>query len=145
MSTQLTKLPAKALATEHKKVIRGYAPITNFLKILANESAMGSDELSNAESLARKMWQKANTDDKDSLHWAILLLDRVEGKASQTIKVDNPNAIVEQLYTRLAIGGMSNEHIRNTLIGMGVDESLLPPEETPVKVIEVEAISANAS
>jgi len=138
MSTQLTKLPAKALATEHKKVIRGYAPITNFLKILANESAMGSDELSNAESLARKMWQKANSDDKDSLHWAILLLDRVEGKASQTIKVDNPNAIVEQLYVKLAVNGMSNTQIRNTLVGMGVDEALLPPPEESPDIIEVE-------
>lgn len=143
--SNIARLTTQTLVAQQRREAKKYAPVSNFLKIIANESSEEFPDLTNAEVLAKKAWNKATSDDKDALHWAVMLMDRVEGKVAQEVKVDNPNAIVEQLYTRLAIGGMSNEHIRNTLIGMGVDEALLPPEETPVKVIEVEAISDNAS
>jgi len=134
--------PIKQLQSQQRREMRKYAPVSNFLKILANENSEDQPDLTNAEMLARKAWRKALSDDKDSLHWTVLLLDRIEGKVNQVVTVDNPNAIVEQLYTKLAINGMSEEQIRTTLIGMGVDEGFLPPPKEEPVIIETEVISS---
>lgn len=141
----LTKVTHQSLVASQRRAAKKYSPVSNFLKIIANEASEEFPDLTNAEVLAKKAWAKATSDDRDSLHWAVMLMDRVEGRVAQEVKVSDPNAIVEQLYVKLAVNGMSNGQIRETLIGMGVDESLLPPPEEPVIIIEGEVVASKVN
>ena len=113
---------------KQKKAAKRFAPISNFLKLLSQESA-DAEDASYAEALARKAWNKALSDDKDSLYWALMILERTEGKVTQKVQIDNPNELVEQIFTRLVESGMPMVQIRNVLIAMGVEDRFLPPME----------------
>lgn len=129
-------MPQKSLTvTSHsvldrqRKVAKSFAPISNFLKIISQEYPAGKEH-TYAEALARKAWDNALSDTKESLYWALMVLERTEGKVAQKVQIENPNELVEQIYSRLVLSGMPMVQIRNVLIAMGVEEKLLPPVES---------------
>lgn len=137
-------MPQKSLAISshstlerQKKAAKSFAPISNFLKVISQENLAGRDE-TYAEALARKAWRMSLSDEKESLYWALMILERTEGKVAQKVQIDNPNELVEQIYSRLVLSGMPMTQIRNVLIALGVDEKFLPQiEAIDTEIIDV--------